>query len=354
MFRSIQRFAAVIFALVFALSMLGGAGSAYAKTDSSAQVTISAAQDAFSANQDVVVTVTITNPGKNTLRVLKWFTPAEEVEEPIFVVSVDGAPVDYTGPVYKRPAPQGSDYISLKAGQSLTRTVTLSSYYDLSATGSYSIRYMAGAVDLYLDEKGGSKNPGSLTSNEIALKVEGRVAKRSTPVPPPPGGTNFSSCTVDQQALLVTARTEAKNYSTGALSYMGRALGPRYITWFGGITDSRAAAVTNHYTKIEDAFINAGITFNCGCKQPYYAYVYPDKPYEITVCKVFWQAPMIGTDSKAGTLIHEMSHFYVVAGTDDYVYGQSGAMQLAIDNADQAVMNADNHEYFAENNPAKD
>ena len=93
------------------------------------------------------------------------------------------------------------------------------------------------------------------------------------------------------------------------------------------------------------------MTFDCGCKQRYYAYVYPNQPYNIYVCSVFWQAPMTGTDSKAGTLIHEMSHFTVVAGTDDYVYGQSGAKNLAITNPDNAIMNADNHEYFAENNP---
>jgi peptidyl-Lys metalloendopeptidase len=79
--------------------------------------------------------------------------------------------------------------------------------------------------------------------------------------------------------------------------------------------------------------------------------VYPNQPYKIYVCKVFWQAPLTGTDSKAGTLIHEMSHFDVTAGTDDFVYGQSGAIQLAITNPDNASMNADNHEYFAENNP---
>ena len=46
-----------------------------------------------------------------------------------------------------------------------------------------------------------------------------------------------------------------------------------------------------------------------------------------------------------------MSHFDVVASTDDFVYGQTGAMSLAITDPDDAVMNADNHEYFAENTP---
>lgn len=36
-----------------------------------------------------------------------------------------------------------------------------------------------------------------------------------------------------------------------------------------------------------------------------------------------------GVSANAGTLVHEMSHFNVVAGTDDVVYGQSGAINLA-------------------------
>ena len=62
-------------------------------------------------------------------------------------------------------------------------------------------------------------------------------------------------------------------------------------------------------------------------------------------------APLTGTDSKAGTLVHEMSHFNVTAGTDDHVYGQSGAKSLAISDPAAALDNADSHEYFAENNP---
>jgi peptidyl-Lys metalloendopeptidase len=41
----------------------------------------------------------------------------------------------------------------------------------------------------------------------------------------------------------------------------------------------------------------------------------------------------------------------VVAGTDDFAYGQTAAMNLAINNPNNAVQNADNHEYFAENTP---
>ncbi len=57
-------------------------------------------------------------------------------------------------------------------------------------------------------------------------------------------------------------------------------------------------------------------------------------------------------DSKGGTIIHEVSHFNAVAGTDDIVYGQSGAKSLAISDPNGATNNADSHEYFAENTPS--
>ena len=48
----------------------------------------------------------------------------------------------------------------------------------------------------------------------------------------------------------------------------------------------------------------------------------------------------------------QSSHFTQNAGTEDYVYGQTSAKSLAKSNPSEAIFNADNHEYFAENNPA--
>jgi peptidyl-Lys metalloendopeptidase len=119
------------------------------------------------------------------------------------------------------------------------------------------------------------------------------------------------------------------------------------------VNASRYTTATNHFNAIDAAFVNQPITIDCGCKKTYYAYVYPTQPYKIYVCKAFWTAPNTGTDSRAGTLIHEMSHFNVVAGTDDHAYGQSAAKSLAISNPTNALDNADNHEYFSENTPAQ-
>ena len=108
----------------------------------------------------------------------------------------------------------------------------------------------------------------------------------------------------------------------------------------------------SHFNSIKNAIQTKTITFNCNCTDNYYAYVYPNSPYEIWLCNAFWSAPATGTDSKAGTLVHELSHFNVVAGTDDHAYGQSACKSLATSNPSRAVDNADSHEYFAENTPS--
>jgi len=317
-------------------------------------VTLSTTQSQFSAAEQVQVTVTISNPTRNSLRILKWFTPLEGVEESLFSVKRDGEPVTYIGAYYKRPAITGNDYITLKAGESLTRVVNLGDYYDLGTSGQYEIRYSVASTNLFNEKASNFKVQEALSSAAISVKVDGKTAKgKPTPAPTPaPGGNTFDVCTESQQSALNTARIDAKTYSTNSKNYLSTmsSSSARYAKWFGVFVSGNYSTVQTHFTAIEKAFIEAGITFHCGCKQNYYAYVYPTKPYEIYLCKVYWTAPATGTDSKAGTLIHEMSHFNVVAGTSDYVYGQTGAANLALTDPAKAIMNADNHEYFAENN----
>ena len=109
----------------------------------------------------------------------------------------------------------------------------------------------------------------------------------------------------------------ARTYSENSKGYLaGSNVGPRYTTWFGAYTSSRYNTAEQHFVDIDAAMDQNGgqITVNCGCNQSAYAYVYPTRPYEIFVCRAFWSAPNTGTDSKAGTLVHEMSHFNIVAG----------------------------------------
>jgi peptidyl-Lys metalloendopeptidase len=311
-------------------------------------VSLAVPKAALSAREDVLVTVTLRNEGSRAARLLKWHTPAEDVEEALFDVTVDGQAVAFQGPHYKRPAPTAGDYLTLAPGESLTRTVALSDFYDLSRTGSYRVSY---AAELH----GGAV--GAFRSNDVEVWVEGRanVAREAAAAGSTTtlGAVTYSRCDATQQSTALQALNAASAMADNSAAYLNGtpAATARYTTWFGAFSSSGWGTAKSHFTAIKDALDTKPITIDCSCKKTYYAYVYPAQPYKIYVCKAFWSAPLTGTDSKGGTLIHELSHFNVVAGTDDYVYGQSGAKSLAISNPTQALGNADNHEYFAENTP---
>ena len=341
--------------LVFAIAAVFFTFTLSVFAKGNADVSLSFGKSSFSSNDAVMVEVTITNNTKSTIKLLKWYTPFDGLEEPLFAVRRDGKDVEYIGAHYKRPQPTDADYFRLRAGESITRTVNLADYYDFSVTGEYAINFDVAALNLFQKGSALINQTEGLKSGTDIVFVEGRAAKIPEPVTPAAvsGSSSFTAkCTASMQSSILTARNDAAIYSSNALSYLqSGTAGARYTTWFGVYNLSRYSTVTSHFSAINNAMETASMTFDCGCKKRYYAYVYPNQPYTIYLCSVYWQAPATGTDSKAGTLIHETSHFTVVAGTDDWVYGQSGAQSLAVSDPVKAINNADSHEYFAENTP---
>jgi peptidyl-Lys metalloendopeptidase len=322
---------------------------------SAVTVTLSADKAAFAVSDRASLTVTMRNEGAHAVRLLRWYTPAEGLEEPLFSVTRDGEAVAFVGPHYKRPAPTEADYVRLAPGESLVRSVDLAEVYDLSRTGQYEVRFEVAALNL---NAAGPKALGLARSNAVGLWVEGRASgadalEREVAAQVTSNVSFTGRCDTTQQNTLLQALSAASTYSNNAVSYLSAtpSATPRYTTWFGAFSTSGWNTAKTHFVAIADAFETKAVTLDCKCKQSYYAYVYPTQPYKIYVCRAFWNAPMTGTDSKAGTLVHEMSHFNVVAGTDDHAYGQSAAKNLALSNPSLALDNADSHEYFAENTP---
>jgi len=303
------------------------------------------------------VELDITNMSNHTVRMPKWELPSNDAESKLFNVSRDGEAVQYLGKQVKRSDSKflPSDFVVLKAGQTYRAVVDLSASYDMAKSGQYSVTYVAPLQFASLSNGVKLENDGLpmvAQSAPLSLWVEGKAA------PQPAGDVTtlateaFVGCSTSQQSSITTALNSARTYSENAKGYLAAGTtGARYTTWFGSYTSARYATVSQHFVAIDDALDNKPVTVNCGCSSSSYAYVYSNKPYEIFVCNAFWSAPNTGTDSRAGTLIHEMSHFDVVAGTDDVVYGQAGAKKLALRQPTKAVKNADSHEYFAENTP---
>ncbi|MFY2562255.1 M35 family metallo-endopeptidase [Corallococcus terminator] len=315
-------------------------------------VKLSVPRSSLAARESVSVTVTLTNVSKDTVRLLKWHTPTDGLKEDLFAVTVDGAKAEYNGRHYKWATPVATDFLRLAAGESASYTVDLGTIYDFSKTGSYSIRYDSDGHHSDVGHEGISQ----LRSDSVELFVEGRefqapVAWGSDTVSAQALST--SSCTGSRPAATVTtAFSTAQSMTNNSVSYLNGTIGTRFTTWFGPNTASNVATIKSHFASIKSAFDTRSVIVDCACSDSAYAYVYKNSPYRIYVCNAFWSAPMSGTDSKGGTLIHEMSHFTVVADTDDHAYGQSACRSLTSTNSARARDNADSHEYFAENTPA--
>ena len=304
----------------------------------------------------VMARVSVTNRSAEMVQVPDWQLPSEDLELAQFVVLRDGQPVTYAGPHIKRGAVRLVEIVSIAPGATLTYDIELSRAYDLSRDGRYTVEFVS---------RGTTDAQRTLRSSRQTFQLAGRTASLTSSGPsslvgPASAATvsalagllTYTKCTVTQQTQLATAVTAAATYAAESKAYLASAtLGSRYTKWFGTATTANVNTVKANFTAIDGAFATKPITVDCGCKKTYFAYVYPSQPYKIYVCQAFWKAALTGTDSRAGTLIHEMSHFTAVAGTDDWVYGQSGAASLAISNPLRAIDNADNHEYFAENTP---
>ncbi|UTH72599.1 M35 family metallo-endopeptidase [Chromobacterium sp. IIBBL 290-4] len=351
--------------------LLTAASTAYA---GDLQVTLG--QPKLSAAQDVDVAVTYRNTGKQVLHVYRWYVPEKDLKEQFLAVSIDGKPAEYLGPRYKRVAPSLRDTVALAPGAALTAKVRVSDYYDLSRPGQLQVRFedrsarvlnsglpagvSAKQASAPQDEAVSSNAVGVYSGGHVSpLLNQARSAKQSWAIQSRAAVSGVSyaaNCSVSQQNQSRDGVVAAGSMADETSAYLNGSpsASPRYVTWFGKFSQANWNTAKSHYVKIKDALDAKPIKLDCSCTDAgTFAYVYPAQPYTIYLCGAFWTAPTKGTDSKGGTLVHELSHFTVVAGTSDHVYGQAGAKNLAKTNPTQALGNADNHEYFAENTPSQ-
>jgi peptidyl-Lys metalloendopeptidase len=331
------------------------------------RVSVSTARTAATAQQEVDVTVRYANAGRQALQIGRWYL-ATPMQDDMFEVLRDGQTVEYLGPHYKRRAPQAEDLVSIAPGRAISRSYRLSELYDMSASGNYTIRFRTDAEHLLPGDhlRGqaayGQQMDEQVLSNNVALWVEGRRSRLLDEAQDAQRlsrlvsgqALSYANCSSTQQSAISSAFTGAKSYSNAAVTYLNGTprASSRFTTWFGTYSTTNWNQIKTQFTKIKGAIDTKPVVVDCNCTDSAYAYVYPSRPYKIWVCKAFWSAPTTGTDSKAGTLVHELSHFTIVAGTSDHAYGQTAAKNLAKTNPTKARKNADSHEYFAENTPA--
>jgi len=264
-----------------------------------------------------------------------------------FRVYLDGQPVPYVGAVVKYADPDLSEYVILSAKETVSATVVLHNLYDFTKTGEYKVQFDHFVEDFAMDvdvasipRKRADFSPSEIvTSNEITITVSEPCPKQVM-APYPCSGSETNTINAAAVALasqmIGDAQRRIDNGNTDD-----------YDEWFGAFANARW---TNAEQTIRRIRVNTVVAYACDDMANVYAYVYPaDTTHTIYLCSVFWGINRIGGfDTQAGTLLHELSHFNNIGMTNDYAYGTTACRNLARNNPQNAVRNADNYEYFGE------
>lgn len=334
------------------------------------RIDVTPIQTRFSGAQNVNVILKYSNTGRDTMAIYKWCLPEHGLYDSVFEVTRNGEHVNYVGPLAKRRAPTADDLIYLTPGMTVSTVVEVSSVYNMTQTGNYMIQFKMNADQVLLKTDSMLRNQimssdgdqGSVLQSApvgvfavghrnllIEQAIEANTNTRAlTPT--------FASCTTAQTSSIRTAITAAESYTNSGVQYLGgqSSATQRFTTWFGTYSATNWLTLKSHFSKIQSALSTKTLSFDCSCPgagSDTYAYVYPSQHYKIFLCNQFWQAPASGTDTKGGTIIHELAHFTILSGTSDYAYGQSAAQNLARSSPTRALANSDSLQYFIENSP---
>ena len=321
----------------------------------------------------------VRNDGPDTLHLLKWFTPLEGLwSNCLDVRHEDGKRIPYDGRLAKRAAPGANDYLTLAPRAADAVEFDLQEAYDMTArAGAYNVKPAPPTLD-YFSASTALVHPMSTLGKQTLKKeatLEGTVVRvaRGTPQMQTSGARirseearrpkttakmspslakkvaplepQFVGGTVTQQSHARQAHFDGYALAAAALTHHKK--GSRYTEWFGKYAASRFKRVKDNYTKIKRDMETKTFTYDLtgtGCQPSWFAYTHIGTT-TIWMCGAFWTAPQNGTDSKAGTIVHE--HGHASADLDDIQYTQANCRQLASDEPAEAVLNADTHEYYA-------
>ena len=172
----------------------------------------------------------------------------------------------------------------------------------------------------------------------------------------------FGGCDAEQAKIIDEALGTAKDLTLKAAVAVGDT--SDYRRWFGDFSQANAEQVRASLKSVVTALRGGAVTAQCdpvaedGCLAGQYAWVYSDEPYLVHLCPSFFDLPGLTAlrpgdrrsayGTREGTIVHELSHFLRVAGTEDYCYSRTECSRMAQEDTRRAIDNADSYQYFTE------
>lgn len=331
------------------------------------------AEPAIRTGERAPLEFTLENESARNLLLLRWHTPLEGMASNMFLVrDAEGYEVPYRGVLAKRGRPRRSEYVTIRAGDSVSTVVDLADGYELNGGGAYTVEFRDPRASQLLTEgdplarSAGGLETIHIPSNTTTLDVPPVDASQARGDDAGPGNLaahavaapktiSFTNCDASSQAVVTEMDGAATTNARLAHDYLAnmapedQPLDAIYQTWFGAHTASRFSTVVSNLDQIVTTFEDSDIAYDCAgpaCQPSWIAYVFAGGDLEVFLCSGFWSAGTTGFDTQWGTLVHEMSH--EVASTDDNAYGQTACKDLAVNDPDAAVDNADSYQLFVE------
>lgn len=159
----------------------------------------------------------------------------------------------------------------------------------------------------------------------------------------------FKDCNSDQKKQLIFATERAEMYTSFVIEEIDI---EQFSKWMGF---NESADIKETFKLMRNVLAVKYLDFSCDCFTNQYARATTNKDYEILICQDFWKAPEDGWDSRAGTLIHELSHFDDIRQTHDFIKDRYECLSEAKTKIGQRkiIQNANSYEYLAEDIAAK-
>ncbi|KAH8705221.1 putative neutral protease 2 like protein [Talaromyces proteolyticus] len=315
---------------------------------------------------DHSVNVTITNHGDKTVTFFKGNTVFDKRPvKKLLVQGEDDKELDFSGAYvdYKQSNPPSSMFQTLTSGQAVSTVVNAAVSHKLggvskaSVTALQHLKYVTGdSIPSHLKDM---SLCSSVTSNKAVIIPDQKKAvlehfSNASPVSSShltqKRDVGFPNCADNQVSDLQTAIADAIAMASAAQQAEG-SQDDFWISWF---KDAGQLSTTD---SIYNQVINAQSTgFSVSCTDTYSACgenamlvtITPDNVIIPCPNGGFWDLGEFADNcdasdyDRAGAILHEMTHLF---GTSDYAYGHDDCENLS---ADQAAMNADTYELYAE------
>jgi len=178
----------------------------------------------------------------------------------------------------------------------------------------------------------------------------------------PATADTFTNCTKAERGKIIAAYERAERLTLTATTAIGP--NPAFNRWFGSYNAKNGEQVRRVLKAIVKGLRAPEIgvvCLNIGqelCDRDTYAFVEKSDPYNVSYCPAFFEMDTMktltndsiqdGSGTRAGTVVHEFSHFSIVGDTEDLCYARDVCTEMARTSSEDAIHNADSFQYFVE------